>query len=79
MIKKTLQVDSVILTRYCSLLEKTVRDIDSIVHEYDHEIIHNSTEKVPQDIRFDVIPMIRKLQLARKEALTSLDLFSRYL
>lgn len=60
---------------YLKLLERTIRDLDSLVSEIEGEIVSNSRQKVDADYRFDIVPILRKLKEARKEAQFSRSVF----
>ena len=64
---------------YCELLERTIRDIDSISQEFDAAFLNNISVKIPQDIRFDAVPIMRKLKNAQKDAKQSFSHFSKRL
>ena len=74
---KQISIDITIIQKYVATLEKTIRDLNSIIHEYDHEFMNNTTNNVPQDIRFDSVPLVRKMKDAHKEALLLVDIYSK--
>ena len=63
---KTTEDEIKLFSSYCDLLERTIRDIDAISQEFDMAFLNNMATKVPQDIRFDAVPMLRKLKNAQK-------------
>lgn len=63
------------VAQYLELLEKTVRDIDAILSEYENEVNHPN-KSVPSEIRFDAVPIVKKLREAQKEARLSLSVLS---
>lgn len=60
---------------YCRVLEKIIADIDMLVNEIEYETVNN-TVRQPQEIIFDVVPIIKKLRDSQKEARTSLMLYT---
>ena len=72
--KRSRLVEILAKEKYRDYLETVVSDIETLLYQCDQEFIHNTTEKVPQDIQFDVIPVMRKLKEVKKEAKTSLNL-----
>lgn len=76
--KKSLNLDAKTVNSYCELLERTIRDIDAISQEFDASFLNNISQKVPQDIRFDAVPILRKLKNAKKDAKISLSFFDKY-
>ena len=61
---------------YEMLLDRIIRDLESLISEIEGEIISNSRQKVDSDYRFDIVPILRKLKEARKEAAFSKSVFS---
>ena len=61
---------------YGFLLDRIARDLDSLISEVEGEIISNTRQKVDPDYRFDIVPILRKLKEARKEALFSTSILS---
>ena len=53
---------------YVSLLDRVSRDLESLVSEIEGEIICNTRQKVDADYRFDIVPILRKIKEAKKEA-----------
>lgn len=64
-----------IVDTYCYLLEKTIRDIESITQEFENEIVNNHGTKVPRELVFDTVPILKKLREAQREAKTSLNVY----
>ena len=68
---KKITIDRTQVHDYCELLERTIRDIDAISQEFDSAFLNNISEQVPQEIRFDAVPILRKLKNAKKDAKSS--------
>jgi hypothetical protein len=66
-----------IVDSYCYLLEKTIRDIDSISQEFENEIVNNNATKVPREVIFDTVPILKKLREAQREAKISLGVYKK--
>lgn len=64
---------------YCDLLQKSIHDLESMSREIEFETINKLTNKPDQDIIFSTVPLLRKLNDAKQEALFSLNLFTQKL
>jgi len=60
---------------YLQLLERTVSDLESLIYELETQTTHRTDKKVPMDITFDAVPIVKKLNEARRQAQSSLDFF----
>lgn len=61
---------------YLSVISSTINSIDAILNEIDSEILNNFNKRVPLEIRHDVVPIVKKLNEARKEACVAQSLFA---
>lgn len=73
---QTIVSDKEAITRYRTLLEKVDNELDSMIAEIESETIGNLTEKMPQEILFDVVPLMKKLSGAKKEVEQSLAIYT---
>lgn len=72
-------IDSVIKTKndYKALLEESLRSIESTLHQLEWETAQIPMEQAYQvEIRFDVVPILKKLKESKKLILQSLDYMS---
>jgi hypothetical protein len=62
------------VSEYCELLSQSVNQLDSIIYEIE-DYTTNPRQRIKecQDLKFDAIPVLRKLKDARKYALQSID------
>ena len=65
--------DAAFIQDYEDLIHKVSNDLDSIISEIETLTINNVTERPPQDIIFDAIPLLRKLKHAKQETKSSLN------
>jgi hypothetical protein len=65
------------ISGYCEILRKTVADIEFLMAEIENETLNNVMNKPHQDILFDVVPILRKLKAAKKDAEESLSRYTR--
>ena len=60
--------ETVIYDDYKEFLGQCENDIDAIIREIDAKFLNNTSEKIPHEIKFDVVPLFKKLKMAQKEA-----------
>ena len=59
---------------YMALLEETLRNLESLSHQLEWETAHMSSKNQDQlEIRFDVVPILKKLKEAKKLTKQSID------
>ena len=59
---------------YITLLEETLRNLESLSHHLEWETAHMSSKSQEQlEIRFDVVPILKKLKEAKKLTKQSID------
>ena len=59
---------------YINLLEESLRGIESLAHQLEWETAHMKSDTQEQlEIRFDVVPILKKLKEARKLTKQSID------
>ena len=60
---------------YIELLTQLDQDLSGLIYEAETRIINQLNRKVPTDITFDIIPILRGLRAAQKRAQESLSLY----
>ena len=63
-----LYTDCEVYREYKTFLEQVNADIQALISECDAKFVNNSTQSVPIDVQFDVVPLLRRLQDVKKEA-----------
>lgn len=73
---KKLYIDPAVLSQYCALLERTIHDMDSLLHDYEFEVMTTSSKLMPRELVFDAVPVVKKLKDVKKEAEMSLGIYA---
>lgn len=63
------------IRHYCTILERTVSDLNFLVAELENEVTDNMSDAVSQEIRFDAIPIVRRLRNIKDYAKESLRVY----
>ena len=62
------------INQYHALLEQVIQQLDSLIYEIEHLTLYSASNKEPvSELKFDAIPLIRKLKHAKKYAQQSHD------
>ncbi|MBT5855479.1 hypothetical protein HOH87_02455 [bacterium] len=75
--KKALTDERKELIEYRPLWESIQRDLDSIIGEIEMTTSQQVSKKVPRDVVFDSVPILRNLKAARKHTDELLFLYPR--
>ena len=62
---------------YCSVLAQMTRDLSNLIYQLEADTINRVSDKLPIELEFDAIPILRKLKDAHQLSESSYHHFSR--